>query len=75
MSEKANSQNEASQKIVTRYDRKVQRRKEEELKAKKRKQISRVVGIVILAAIVIGLASIPVRNYAASHSTYISGRA
>ncbi|MDE5802764.1 MAG: peptidylprolyl isomerase [Lachnospiraceae bacterium] len=72
MSEKGKSQNEASQKIVTRYDRKVQRRKEEELKAKKRKQISRVVGIVILAAIVIGLASIPVRNYAASHSTYIT---
>ena len=72
MSEKGKSQNEASQKIVTRYDRKVQRRKEEELKEKKRKQISRVVGIVILAAIVIGLASIPVRNYAASHSTYIT---
>lgn len=72
MSEKAKSQNEASQKIVTRYDRKVQRRKEEEQKAKKRKMISRVVGVVILAAIIIGLASIPIRNYAARHSTYIT---
>lgn len=72
MSEKAKSQNEASQKIVTKYDRKVQRRKEEELKAKKRKMISRVVGIVVLAAIVVGLASIPVKNYVARHSTYIT---
>lgn len=72
MSEKAKSQNEASQKVVTRYDRKVQRRKEEEQKAKKRKMISRVAGIVVLAAIVIGLASIPVRNYFARHSAYIT---
>ena len=72
MSEKTKSQNEASQKVVTRYDRKVQRRKEAELKEKKRRAISRVVGIVILAAIVIGLVSIPVRNYAAAHSPYIT---
>lgn len=72
MSEKANSQNEASQKVVTRYDRKVQRRKEAELKAKKRKMISRIAGIVVLAAIVIGLASVPIRNYTAAHSAYIT---
>lgn len=72
MSEKATSQNETSQKIVTRYDRKVQRRKEEELKEQKRKKINRIVGIVILAAIVIGLVSIPVRKYIATHETYIT---
>lgn len=72
MSEKATSQNEASQKIVTKYDRKVQRRKEEELKEQKRKKINRIVGIVILAAIVIGLVSIPVRKYIATHETYIT---
>lgn len=72
MSEKTKSQNEASQKVVTKYDRKVQRRKEAELKAKKQKMISRIAGVIVLAAVVIGLASIPVRNYIATHSPYIT---
>ena len=72
MSEKETSQKETSEKIVTKYDKKVQRRKEEELKAQKKKKIDRIIGIVILAAVIIGLVSIPVRKYIATHSTYIT---
>ena len=71
MSQKDTSKTETSQKIVTKYDRKVQRRKEEERKAKQRAKIEKTIGIVILAAIVIGLLSIPVRKQIATHSTYI----
>ncbi len=66
------SEKETSQKIVTKYDRKVQRRKEEELKEQRQKKINRVIGIAILAVIIIALASIPVRKYIATHSTYIT---
>lgn len=66
------SEKETSQKVVTKYDRKIQRRKEEELKAQKQKKMERIVGIVVLAVIVIGLAFIPVRKYIATHSTYIT---
>ena len=72
MSEKETSQKEAPQKIMTKYDRKIQKRKEEELKAKKKKKINMLIGIVILAAIVIGLASIPVKRAIATNSTYIT---
>ncbi|MGN1147385.1 MAG: hypothetical protein ACI4TB_03120 [Lachnospiraceae bacterium] len=72
MSEKGTSQNKDTQKIVTKYDRKVQRRKEEELKAQKQKKINRIVGIVVAAVIVIGLVSVPVRKFIATHSTYIT---
>ena len=71
MSQKGTTQTETSQKIVTKYDRKVQRRKEEERKAKQRAKIEKTIGIVILAVIVIGLLSIPVRKQIATHSTYI----
>lgn len=66
------SEKETSQKVVTKYDRKVQRRKEEELRAQKEKRIGRIVGILVLAAIVIGLALIPIRKYIATNSTYIT---
>lgn len=72
MSEKEISQKETSEKIMTKYDKKVQRRKEEELKAQKRKKIDRITGIVILAAVVIGLLFIPLRKYIATHSAYIT---
>ena len=71
MSQKDTLQKETSQKIVTKYDRKVQRRKEAERKAKQRAKIEKTIGIVILALIVIGLLSIPVRKQIATHSTYI----
>lgn len=72
MSGKATPQKEETQKIVTKYDRKVQRRKEEEARAKREKQISRIIGIVILVLIVGAFLYSPIRKFAAAHSTYIT---
>lgn len=72
MSEKATPQKEETQKIVTKYDRKVQRRKEEEARLKREKQISRIIGIVVLVLIVGALAYSPIRKFAAARSTYIT---
>lgn len=63
---------EEAQKIVTRYDRKVQRRKEADLKEKKQKQLDKLLGILLAAVIVIAIAAIPVNKYLASHATYIT---
>lgn len=72
VSDKKTSQKEASQKVVTKYDKKVQKRKEEENRLKKEKKIEKIVGIVLLVVIAIGLLSIPVRKYVAVNSTYIT---
>ena len=72
MSEKETPKKEETQKIVTKYDRKVQRRKEEEARLKREKQISQIIGIAILAVIVVALVYSPIRKYAAAHSTYIT---
>ncbi len=66
------SEKETSQKIVTKYDRKVQQRKEAEAKAKKQKKIDRLVGILIFAVIAVVLVSIPVSRYIAKNTTYIT---
>lgn len=72
MSEKETTQNKGTEKVVTKYDRKVQKRKEAEAKAKKQKKADRLAGIVIAAVIVLALLAIPVRKYFATHSTYIT---
>lgn len=72
MSEKATPQKEETQKIVTKYDRKVQRRKEEEARIQREKQISRIIGIAILVVIAGALVYSPIRKYVAAHSTYIT---
>lgn len=72
MSEKETVKTEAQQKVVTKYDKKVQKRKEAELKAKKQQRTDRIIAIVIAAVVVIAIAAIPVRKYIASHSTYIT---
>ncbi|MBQ7782071.1 MAG: hypothetical protein IJ405_08630 [Lachnospiraceae bacterium] len=72
MAKKETSQNEAPQKIVTKYDRKVQQRKEAEAKEKKQKQLDKLVGILVIAVIAIAIAAIPVSKYMASHSTYVT---
>lgn len=66
------SEKETAQKVVTKYDRKVQKRKEAEAKAKKQKVIDRLVGIAVLVVIAILLISIPVSRYIAKNATYIT---
>ena len=58
-------------KVMTKYDRKVQRRKEEKEKEKKEERISTIVGIVFLVALVCLVASFPIRTYLATHETYV----
>lgn len=59
------------EKVVTRYDRKLQKRKEQAEKEKKANRISRIVTIAVLAVVVAVLASFPIRNYIALNQTYI----
>ena len=46
--------NAASEKVVTKYDRKMQKRKEEERKEAKRRYITKWVCIAVLACIILG---------------------
>ena len=62
---------QTEQKVKTKYDRKVQRRKEEKEKEKKEERISTIVGIVFLVALVCLVASFPIRTYLATHETYV----
>lgn len=60
------------EKVVTRYDRKVQRRKEEKEREQKRKKINTIIGAVVLVALIALVVSFPVRAYLATHETYLT---
>lgn len=60
------------EKVVTKYDRKVQRRKEEKEREQKRKKVNTIIGAVILVALVVLVVSFPVRAYLATHETYVT---
>ena len=68
--EQGNGQN--PEKIVTKYDLKMQRRKEQKEKERREAQVSRIVGIVLAAALVCIIASFPIRNYLTVNGTYVS---
>lgn len=63
---------EKQSKIVTKYDRKVERRKEQKAKEERDKKISRITGIVLAAALVCFVASFPIRTYLTVNGTYIT---
>ena len=62
---------QTEQKVMTKYDRKVQKRKGEKEKEKKEERISTAIGIVVLVALVCLVASFPIRTYLATHETYV----
>ena len=62
---------QTEQKVMTKYDRKVQKRKEEKEKEKREERISTTIGIVVLVALVCLVASFPIRTYLATHETYV----
>ena len=62
---------QTEQKVMTKYDRKVQRRKEEKEKEKREERVSTAIGIVVLVALVCLVASFPIRTYLATHETYV----
>lgn len=59
------------EKVVTRYDLKMQRRKEEKEKAEKSRRRDNIIGIVVVAALVCLVASFPIRNYLTVHGSYV----
>ena len=59
------------EKVMTKYDRKMQRRQAEKEKEQRQKKITTAVGIVIAVALVAWIASFPIRNYLATHETFI----
>ncbi|MCI9141483.1 MAG: hypothetical protein HFH87_02535 [Lachnospiraceae bacterium] len=59
------------EKIVTKYDKKVQRRKEEKERARRDERVGRIIGIALLAVLVCIVASFPIRNYLTVNGTYI----
>lgn len=61
---------DAGEKVVTKYDLKVQRREAEKAKAKKDKLISNIVGVVVVAALFCLVISFPIRSYLAVNETY-----
>lgn len=62
---------ESQEKVLTRYDLKMQRRAEQKRKDARDKKIATALGIVLLAAIVCLVASYPIRNWLTVHGTYI----
>ncbi|MCM1187104.1 MAG: SurA N-terminal domain-containing protein [Lachnoclostridium sp.] len=74
MSGKKNTQQNAEQKeqkVVTKYDLKVQRRKAEKEREQRQTRIRRVIAIVAAVALVCLVASFPIRTYLAVHETYV----
>lgn len=65
-------QEEKKEKVVTKYDRKMQRRQAEKEKEERNQKIMKGVCGVIVIAIVAFIASFPIRSYMATHETYIT---
>lgn len=72
MSKKATENTETKQeKVLTKYDLKMQRRQEERKKAKRDELVGKVAGIVIVAALFCLVVSFPIRSYLTVHGTFI----
>jgi len=59
------------EKVVTKYDLKMQRRKEQKEKELREKRISTIIGMVAVAAVVCLVASFPIRSWITVNGTYI----
>lgn len=68
---KASESQEKKEKVLTRYDLKMQRRKEQKEREEREKKITTIVGILIVAALACVVASFPIRSYLTVHGTYI----
>ena len=59
------------EKVQTKYDLKMQRRKEEKEREARSRRNGNIIGIVIVAALVCLVASFPIRTYLTVHGTYV----
>ncbi|MBE5869015.1 MAG: hypothetical protein E7293_08685 [Lachnospiraceae bacterium] len=62
---------ETTEKVMTKYDKKVQKRKEEEAKAKKLRLRNRIIAIVVAVLAVAFVAYFPIRKFIATQTAYI----
>lgn len=62
---------ETQEKVLTRYDLKVQRRMEEKKREERNKRIASAVGILALIGLACWLISFPVRSWMTLHNTYV----
>ena len=72
MSKKEIETNNIEQKVMTKYDLKMQRRKEEKEKEKKEKLTGTIIGVLVVIALAAWVISLPVRNYNTLNGTYIT---
>lgn len=68
---KKESTQDKNEKVVTKYDLKVQRREAAKAKAKRDRLMGNIISVVIVAALFCLVASFPIRNYLAVNETYI----
>lgn len=72
MSKKVTENKEEKQeKVLTKYDLKMQKRAEEKKKAEREERISMITGIVIVVALICLVASFPIRTYLTVNGTYV----
>lgn len=71
MAENKKSATQNNEKVMTKYDRKVQKRKEAELAAKKQKNKSRLINAAIIVVLIAIVAYFPIRKTVALTSTYM----
>lgn len=62
---------QAPEKVMTKYDLKMQRRKEEKEREEKSRRRGNIMGIAIVVALVCIVASFPIRNYLTVHGSYV----
>ena len=63
---------EQAEKVMTKYDLKMQKRKAEKEKEERAQKISTAVGVVILLALLCLVLSFPIRSYISLHKTYVT---
>lgn len=71
MAENKKSQTETTEKVMTKYDKKVQKRKEAELKAKKEEMRSRIISVAVIIVLIAIIAYFPIRKSIALNATYM----
>lgn len=65
------SPDQTPEKVMTKYDLKMQRRKEEKERAEKNKRRDNIIGIVVVVALLCLVASFPIRSYLTVHGSYV----
>ncbi len=71
MSKKQVKEEQPQQKVMTKYDRKVQRREAEKAREKKEKLTNKIIGIAVVVLLACLVISFPIRSYLTTHETYV----